>query len=200
MNGRLLTGIVFDMDGTLTLPAIDFDAMRRRLNIPPGRDILLTVREWPLPRRRWAMKVIDAVEANARRHLELQPGTVELLHFLTRRGLRKALLTRNSTAAVRLLERRLDSGFSVVVTRDFPLVKPHPEPLQHVCRTWRTDPGTVLMVGDYRDDMLCARAAGVQCCLLRNDHDADAASLADFTVASLGELHSLLLKRQAFPP
>jgi hypothetical protein len=37
---RRLRGIVFDMDGTVTVPVINFKEMRARVGVPPGHDIL----------------------------------------------------------------------------------------------------------------------------------------------------------------
>jgi hypothetical protein len=35
-----------DMDGTLTIPVIDFVEMKRRTGVPPGQDILDTINGW----------------------------------------------------------------------------------------------------------------------------------------------------------
>merc|ERR1712094_85005 len=41
-----LKGVVFDMDGTLTLPGqLDFQRMRERTGVPPGADIVPFLRE-----------------------------------------------------------------------------------------------------------------------------------------------------------
>ena len=45
MNNRDYQAVIFDMDGTLTVPCIDFGEMRRRLGVAEG-DILVTVRGW----------------------------------------------------------------------------------------------------------------------------------------------------------
>jgi len=42
-----IRGVIFDMDGTLTLPVIDFDGLRKALNIPRPKDILVEVQKYP---------------------------------------------------------------------------------------------------------------------------------------------------------
>ena len=175
------------MDGTLTVPAIDFAEMRRRLGIHRG-DILTTVRAWPAERQRAAFATIEEIEERARLDLAVQPGARELLAHLDSRGIHKGIITRNTMRAVRHLVDRLGVSFSPVVTRDFLPVKPDPAPVAHICAAWRVEPGHVLMVGDYRDDILCGKAGGTRTCLLKNDRNAEFVGLADFDVESLHEL------------
>lgn len=190
MNGPRVDGIrgvIFDMDGTLTIPVLDFALMRRRLGIPEG-DILATIRAWPEERQKAAFDIIEELEQDGRDRLELQPGAQDLMRELENRNIPRAILTRNTDTTVRHLQTRLHTVFSVIVTRAFPTFKPDPAPALHICRTWNLDPAAVLLVGDYRDDLTCGRAAGNRTCLLLNHHNAPFAELADFTVASLHEL------------
>lgn len=59
---RKVKGICFDMDGTLTIPALDFAKMRELTGVPDGKPILETVLQYPEPRRSEAMAVIKQVE------------------------------------------------------------------------------------------------------------------------------------------
>ena len=51
-----------------------------------------------------------------------------------------------------------------------------------------------LLVGDYRDDMLCGKRAGNLTCLLLNERNRPFAELADFTVESLEQLASCFVE------
>jgi HAD superfamily hydrolase (TIGR01549 family) len=184
-------GVIFDMDGTLTVPAIDFGAMRQRLGISEG-DILATVKAWPPHRRAAAFAVIEEIEEEARRRLTVQPGAVELVTLLERHGIARAIVTRNTARTVSHLLAVLPASFDPVLTRDFEPVKPDPAPLLHICRAWGLPPAEVLMVGDYRDDLLCGRAAGTLTCLLRNERNAAFAPLADWVVDDLFGLRDRL--------
>lgn len=183
-NLGAIRGVIFDMDGTLTVPVIDFPLMRARLGIPQG-DMLATIRAWPPDRQEWAYGVIEVLEEEARRQLQLQPGAEALMRVLDEKRIPKAILTRNTEKTVRHLQRFLNTHFSVIVTRDFPTFKPDPAPALHICKTWNLDPTRVLMVGDYRDDILCGKAAGNVTCLLLNDRNRAFAELADITITSL---------------
>jgi len=186
-----IRGVIVDMDGTLTVPVLDFAAMRARLGIPTG-DILTTVRSWTLAEQERAFTIIDEIEEHGRRNLTLQPGAAELMAFLDSEGVQKGILTRNTHKTVTHLLTHLPFHFSAVVTRDFEFVKPDRAPVLHICRQWGLRPAQVLMVGDYRDDILCGKAAGSRTCLLRNARNAEFAVLADHVVDALSEIRHCL--------
>lgn len=186
-----LRGVIFDMDGTLTEPAIDFAEMRRRVGIPSG-DILITIRGWPEERQREAFAIIDEIEELARAKLAVQPGVHELMEYLDARGLPKGIITRNTEKSVRHLQRFIRTTFSVVLTRGFHPVKPDPAPVRHICGQWGVPTAEVLMVGDYRDDLVCGKAAGARACLLLNDRNSQWAELADFAVPDFYAMRGLV--------
>ena len=188
-----LRGVIFDMDGTLTEPVIDFAGMRRRLGIPTG-DILATVRAWPEAQRRTAFDVIEEIEEDARLRMTIRPGTVELLAFLDRSGIRRGLITRNTTRAVDCLVKRLGTDFSEVVTREFDPVKPDPASALHVSRKWGIAPSEIMLLGDYRDDLLCGNAAGMRTCLLKTDRNHEFAALAHYVVDDLKQFRALVAR------
>jgi HAD superfamily hydrolase (TIGR01549 family) len=192
-NSGALRGVIFDMDGTLTEPVIDFAEMRRRLGIPQG-DILATVRSWPELRQRTAFDVIEEIEEDARRRMTLREGTVELLGFLDGSGIRKGLITRNTVRTVDCLVRRLGTDFSEVVTREFDPVKPDPASALHVSRRWGIAPSEIILLGDYRDDLLCGNAAGMKTCLLKTDRNHEFAALAHYVVDDLRQFRDLVAR------
>jgi len=57
-----LKGVIFDMDGTLTVPAINFALMRQRLGIPKG-DVLTIITDYPPEKKKIALDIIEEVEA-----------------------------------------------------------------------------------------------------------------------------------------
>lgn len=182
-----IRGVIFDMDGTLTVPVIDFALMRGRLGIPEG-DILAVIRGWPDERRKAAFDIIEEIEEDGRFRLQLQPGAEALMRVLERRGIPRAILTRNTEKTVRHLQAHLHTTFSVILTRSFPTFKPDPAPALHICEKWGLKPAEVLLVGDFRDDLTCGKQAGARTCLLLNERNSQYGPLADFTIASLEEL------------
>jgi len=104
----IIRGAVFDMDGTLTLPVIDFAEMRRRAGVPPGGDILATIEAITDPEAKAA--AIAAVEEVEREGLEgLAPakGLHSVLSRLDELGLPRGLVTRNNRFAVEVFHERL---------------------------------------------------------------------------------------------
>lgn len=137
-----LRGIVFDVDGTLCLPQTPmFAAMRSAAKIPQGKDILHHIASLPSPERENAMQAIKDVESEYMLLQTPQPGLIELMSYLTSRGVRKGLLTRNFEDPVRhLIEKFLSSQevgiFEPVVTRAFEPPKPRPEGMWWIAQQW----------------------------------------------------------------
>jgi HAD superfamily hydrolase (TIGR01549 family) len=191
-----LVGVIFDMDGTLTLPSdLDFGELRRRFGIPREADIMSHLAT-AMPRhetRLAAVQAVEDLEAKAREGMVLQPGAAELIERVTQRGLKTALLTRNSRLTVDMLLCKLGPGarFDAVVSRDdLPGVpsKPDPAPVHHICRLWSCDPSQVLVVGDFSHDLQCANSAGAASCLLLNPRNSCYAFMATHVIRSLLEL------------
>ena len=198
--GRL-RGVVFDMDGTLTLPGdLDLAGVRTRHGIAPHADIMATIHARlasadPAERARGtaAFADVERVEAAGVAHMALQPGAAALLAALHDNcGLPLALVTRNTRTAVDALLARLDLTadplFDIVITRDdLPGVphKPAPDPLLHIARAWGVHPHELAMVGDFVHDIQCGTAAGARTVLLRNATNAATAPLATLAVSSL---------------
>jgi HAD superfamily hydrolase (TIGR01549 family) len=187
MNGARFEGIIFDMDGTLTVPVLDFAAMRRELGLPSG-DLAHEINRLPAIRQRDAWAVVDRHEAAALDNLRLQEGAADLLHRCAAAGLRLGLLTRNQRSSVEHMCRVHALTFDAVVTREFAEIKPHPAPAQHILRQWSLDPHTVLMVGDYVHDIECGRRAGTRTCFFQNPGATFHGEGADHVVASMREL------------
>ncbi|KAI4368435.1 hypothetical protein MLD38_016992 [Melastoma candidum] len=205
-----LRGLVFDMDGTLTIPVIDFPSMYRsilgsdeysrlRKENPAGIDILGLIDGWPEPDRRRAYQVIADHEKIGLDRLQIMPGAVELCGFLDSKRLRRGLITRNVQEAVDLFHRRFGITFSPALSREFRPYKPDPAPLLHICSNWNIQPNEVMMVGDsVKDDIVCGKRAGAFTCLLDqtgryNSPEYNTEDLRpDFKVSRLDDIFPLL--------
>lgn len=91
-KGRL-RGLVFDMDGTLTVPAIDFGAMyravlgeegyaawRSRSATGGGVDILHHIESWPPAEKQRAYETIAYFERQGLDRLQIMPGSSNALN------------------------------------------------------------------------------------------------------------------------
>jgi HAD superfamily hydrolase (TIGR01549 family) len=180
---------VFDMDGTLTQPLHDFAAIRRALEIPAEQDILHHLAA--LPAEQAAAKHAWLLEHERELALAAQPatGAVELVRALHERGCRLGILTRNAyeLALITLAAIGLADCFAPadILGRDEAPPKPHPGGLLHLAANWGIAPEQLVMVGDYRFDLECARAAGARS-LLVNLPDNPWPEWADWHMADCG--------------
>lgn len=157
---------VFDMDGTLTLAVHDFPAIKRALDIPQEDDILHHLAALPsdeaASKRAW---LLDH-ERELAHAATPAPGARELLHMLRERGCRLGVLTRNAheLALVTLQAVGMGDCFASddILGRDEAPPKPDPGGLLHLADKWSIEPSELVMVGDFRFDLECAKAAGAR--------------------------------------
>ena len=183
---------VFDMDGTLTVAAHDFDAIRAELGLPAGRPILEALAELSAGEAGPRRARLEAIERRLARAARPAPGAGALLGRLRGRGARLGVLTRNSLANARLtLVAAGLAGFfeeTDVVTRDHGPPKPSPEGLLALLSRWGASPAQAMIVGDHRFDLEVGRAAGVRTVLVDPGGRFPWADLADHTATGLDEL------------
>ncbi|XP_072968016.1 haloacid dehalogenase-like hydrolase domain-containing protein At2g33255 [Typha angustifolia] len=209
-DGRArLRGVVFDMDGTLTVPVIDFAAMYRTVlgeevyaaarGAGGSIDILHHIETWGPGEQQRAYEIIAHFERQGLDRLQIMPGALELCGFLDSKQIRRGLITRNVKDSVDLFHQRFGLKFIPALSREFRPYKPDPAPLLHICSTWDIPPNEVMMIGDsLRDDIVCGKRAGAFTCLLDEtgrygSPDCLADDLKpDFKVTSLVEVYSLL--------
>lgn len=172
---------VFDLDGTLTVAVHDFALIRRALEIPEEADILAHLTALPASeaqeKRAWLMRHEHALAETA----TAAPGAVTLVRTLQAQGCRLGILTRNARmlAGVTLEAIGLGDVFgrADIVGRDEAAPKPAPDGLHYFASRWSVSPAQMVMVGDYRFDIECGRAAGTHT-LLVNREDASWPALA----------------------
>jgi HAD superfamily hydrolase (TIGR01549 family) len=167
----MIRGIIFDLDGTLADSQLDFDAMRREMELPLGLPILEALTRLDEQRASRCRAILDRHELAGAERATALPGVTELFEILAARGYRLAVATRNSRDITNATLRKLGVEVEVSLTRNDGPVKPDPWPVLHVCHRWGLSAAEVVVVGDYRFDVECGRAAGCQTVLLTRDHD-----------------------------
>lgn len=161
---------VFDMDGTLTLAVHDFPAIKRALGIPQEHDILTHLAALPedeaAAKHAWLLEHERELAVASK----AAPGAVELVRALHAAGYRLGILTRNAheLALITLAAIGIGDCFLTedVLGRGEADPKPSPDGLLRLAARWDVAPQKMLMVGDYRFDLDCARAAGAQSALV----------------------------------
>ena len=193
----MIRGVVFDMDGTITKPVLDFAAIRREVGAPPeGGPPILEFFETLTPENKaGAFEVLLRHEREAAQKAELNDGAKELLDYLEKRNISSALLTRNGDITTPRVLEKLGVDFSVVVTRDTGVgLKPSPRPLLYIVKKWRLEPGQVMMVGDFLYDVIMGKRAGCRTAFVTNQNPAPPELDADIIGTRLDELIHLLDK------
>lgn len=194
MKGRAsrVRAVLFDMDGTITRPTIDFVALRAAIGVPAGEPILEHIAHLEGDAVTRAQTILAEYETDAALRSELNDGVREVMDFLSQRGISTALITRNNPLSVQIVCRKHSLAFDVVVTPEDAPPKPSPEPVNLVARTLAIEPHEMLMVGDYLFDIRSGAAAGTRTVLVTNGRDHDFADEADFVIESLTELIDLV--------
>jgi len=159
-------GVIFDLDGTLTEPLLDFEAIRREVGIASGLPILEALESFDREARARAEVILRRHEMDAIRAATLADGCSDLLAELARRGVPVAILTRNVREAVEDFVRRFDVSVAAAFTREDGPPKPSPAGVLALCRTFGLPPSDVWMVGDYKYDVIAGRDAGCRTALV----------------------------------
>lgn len=182
--------VFFDMDGTITRPLLDFDAIRRDLRISgPILEALAHLQGDALLE---AHRILDAHERTASEQSELNDGCSELMDWLQQNDHRTALITRNSRNSTQIILRKHGLRFDAVYTREDQPAKPHPAALQTAMRQLQCACNEVWMVGDGSHDIEAAHAAGVNSIWISHGSRKSFVAEPDVTIESLEGLRPLL--------
>jgi HAD superfamily hydrolase (TIGR01509 family) len=183
--------ILFDMDGTLTEPYMDYDRIKRDMGVGPG-PILESLAAMELERRLVAEAVLNQHEDAAASASTLNPGCVELLTWLSEIRVETALVTRNSRRSVRTVFDLHGLHFDVCVTREDGKFKPDPAPLLLACRRLGVAAEDAWMVGDGYHDIDAGVAAKIRTVWVSHGQPKHFAAEPWRTVRDLLELTQLL--------
>ena len=189
-----IKAVIFDLDGTITQPFFDFDAIRLEMGYPPDAGPILELMEKMTPGERdEAERILQVHEEKAVAESTLNPGAKEVLEELRSRGIRIGILTRNKRQNAFAVAKKHGLKFDAVVGREDGPVKPDALGVLYLCERFAIMPQEALVVGDYLFDLLCARAAGAIPVLLKNHHKADEfARYADFVIENIAGLLKII--------
>ena len=168
-----IRGVLFDFDGTLTVPgAIDFKSIKRDLGCPLDHPILEFIAQQPEEKRIPFKKILEFHEEEAARQSVPNRGVAACLLRLRKKKIPFGILTRNSFRSVKtgLLNFKGFSitDFSVVMTRENSLPKPNPDGVIKAAASMGFPPTEILVVGDFRFDVMAGKSAGAKTVLLTN--------------------------------
>jgi len=187
-KGRTLEVCLFDLDGTLIAPSIDFGAMHRRV-VAVAADHGLAPETFEdmhvleiieracamLARRNGgradalraaAQGAVGEIEMEAAERVQPLRGAAEVLAWLSDGGCRVGIVTRNARRPVERILQRIPLRHDALLTRDdVPSVKPDPDHLRRALDVLGSgaESGTeaAMMVGDHPMDVLAGKRAGL---------------------------------------
>jgi phosphoglycolate phosphatase len=206
--------VVFDFDGTLAVPNIDFSLMRQQVDAIAVRygvdaaqfghlyilemiDMVAAQLGQGAGRRgdgfyREAHDSILALETECAHRGGMLPGAVEVLRALRQLGFKVGVVTRNSESAVRTICAAIDTLCDVFLPREaVRFVKPHPEHLQRALEQLRVAAACTVMVGDGPIDITAGKALGLRTVAVLTGggrREALLASAPDLILASVADL------------
>jgi HAD superfamily hydrolase (TIGR01509 family) len=192
-----IKSVIFDLDGTITQPFFDFEAILREMGYPPDSGpILELMKKMTRKQRDEAERILLAHEDKAVAESTLNRGAKETLTELRRRGILIGILTRNRRDNAFAVAKKHGLKFDAVVGREEGPVKPDAFGVLHLCKQFAIMPQESLVVGDYLFDLLCARAADAVAVLLKNHYKADEfVKHADFVIENIADILKVIDSR-----
>lgn len=186
------SAIIFDLDGTLTRPMLDFDLIRREIGIASGPILEALERMTPGDRAQ-AEQVLERHESHAAENSVLYEGAVEVVAQLRDRGCPVAILTRNARRWVDVVLTKHAIEVDAIRTREDGAIKPSAAPVLALCAQLGAAPAESWMIGDYLFDIQSGRQAGARTVLMIGDAPPPTfAGEADYVIRRLPELLALL--------
>lgn len=189
-----IRAVIFDLDGTITQPYLDFDAIREDIGL--ARDsgpILESMKKMSSAERARADEILHRHERKAVTESTLNPGARRTLSELRRLGIPIGILTRNLRSNALGIAEMHDLEFDAVVGRDDGPVKPDSFGVLALCRQFGVEPAETMLVGDFLFDLLCAKAAGAVAVLLADGAPSpEFARHADFCIENISEILQII--------
>ena len=189
-----IKAVIFDLDGTITQPYFDFDAIREQMGLERNSGpVLESMEKMTAQQREEAEKILHYQEQKAVTESTLNAGAKQTLSTLRAAGIHIGVLTRNKRSNALAIARKHNLRFDAVVGREDGPVKPDAFGVLQLCRQFGVEPEETLLVGDYLFDLLCAKAAGAVAVLLTNHDQADEfAEHADFCVENMSRILEII--------
>ena len=161
-----IRGIIYDMDGTLTRPYIDWPRLRSEMEIPEGMQILEYLNTLTQEERERKEEILLAYEQEAALNSELNPGVKETMQEIRSRGILQAVATNNSLQSVDTVFSMHGIEVDILVTREDGQPKPAGDLLLKAAELMGFRAADTVYVGDSRYDIQAAEDADIRFILL----------------------------------
>ena len=170
----VIKGILFDFDGTLTVPgAINFLEIKALLGCPPEVPILEFIESLDNNEQQKAYSLLDRHEEKAARISFPAQDAESVIRELKKKDLPLGIITRNSLNAVLLALNNFDhvtaDDFAIILTRDDGTPKPDPAGVVIAAQKMGIVTEELFLVGDFSLDIMAGHAAGAKTVLIVHD-------------------------------
>lgn len=170
----IIKGILFDFDGTLTVPgAINFLEIKASLGCPSEIPILEFIESLDKDKQQKAYRLLDRHEEKAAKISFPAQGAESLITEFKKKKLPLGIITRNSLNAVLLALNNFNhvtkDDFAIILTRDDGTPKPDPAGVLIAAQKMNILPKELLVVGDFSLDIIAGHAAGAKTVLIVHD-------------------------------
>lgn len=186
----MLKGVIFDMDGTITVPYIDWKSLRERIGAEPGNTLLEYIESLPPDRSAWANDQLLQAEMEAASRADANDGIVGMVDELRSMGIKLAVVTNNHREAMEVVLERYGLRFEVALSRDDGEIKPSGYLIEKALEALGISADEAVVVGDGRYDVEASGRAGVRCIYLTHGSPAFEHTPS---VDTLAEAQALLL-------
>ena len=189
-----IEAVIFDLDGTLTEPLLDFNQIREEIGLSPDAlDILGEIAKMPAEQQVHAHQILFEHEQYAAANSRLNDGASTVIERLKVMGLPIGLLTRNTMANARRVAETHGLEFDAMLDRHSGPAKPDGFGVRKLCETFGVLPERTLVVGDFLHDLLAASDAGAIAVLLKTHARAEEfTAYADFSICHLEEILDII--------
>lgn len=155
-----LKAVIFDLDGTIVDVPYNWPQIKEELGTE-GVSILSYLAELKEPKRSKKWKILEKYEKEATKRAVLKKGIPQLLDFLTKKSIKKALVTNNSQKNVSIILEKFNLEFDCIICRESGLWKPSGAPFISALKKLGVEREMCCVVGDSHFDIRAAEEAGI---------------------------------------
>jgi HAD superfamily hydrolase (TIGR01549 family) len=189
-----IKAVIFDLDGTITEPFLDFDLIREQMQLSKDcGPILEIINQSPEHQRRKMEEILHEHEEQAIENSSLNPGVRDTLDKLKEKGIQTAILTRNTSKNATAVTEKHELEFNMVFGRDDGPAKPDAFGVVKVSEELGVAANEVMVVGDYVHDLQAAKSAGAYAVLIKKHKNyTQFLEYADFSVDEISDIIGII--------
>jgi HAD superfamily hydrolase (TIGR01509 family) len=193
-----IKAVIFDLDGTITEPYLDFDKIRTEIGLSPDSEpILESMAKMSPAQRQKTEEILYKHEQQAVEHSTLNKGAAQIFDWLKKNNIPVGILTRNTRHNASAVAKKHNLEFNAIFDRNDGPPKPDPFGIKKLCKFFNVQPQQTLVVGDYLYDLQSAKAAGATAILVRAGKNVEKfGSEADYVIDSLAEIIDIINSSQ----